>query len=359
MSLFLSIFIIAFMLSYQIQRKGKFYKLWFLATFALIAFFITFSDMGTDKEGYESMFSTYSTFAKCAMGEHELGYQYLNAFLNVFTTNSLYGVALIRFLQIAISFYAIYRMRNTCSVMFMIIAYLSFFYLTSFITLRMSLALGIVMLAYTYLYEEKTVPTLALSLLACSMHRSAYIFLITLILYFLIQKTSLKKHPFKLSIAIVSVFLLVSTILFQYFADVFTLYAIGEGRYDMYFNEMKEASYGFGIMLIITPLAFVIYKYKNGIIAGNNNWLFLNLIYSSMAIVCYLAAFQISILVRMKLFLYMPFLFFLPYFVIDKSFNIQTRRWYSIFLFILLFLIYAMNCQETVEQYIGPLKLII
>lgn len=359
MGLFLSIFIIASILSSQIQKRGRFNNFWFIVTFAFIAFFITFSDIGTDKENYEGMFSTYNTFSKCAFGELELGYQYLNALLNFFTSNEKYGVALIRFLQITVSFYAIYRMRHVCSVMFMIIAYLTFFYLTSFITLRMSLALGIVMLAYTFLYEEKFTRALLLVLLSCSMHRSAYIYLFTLLLYVLAQKSFLKKHPFKLSFSIIAIFLFVSTFLIQYIGGVITLYAIGEGRYDGYFDEMTEASYGLGIILIIAPLSFVIYKYRNAIKAGQNKWLLLNLIFSSMAIVCYLAAFQISIFVRMKLFLYMPFLFFLPYFITDNSIGLRTRSWYSLFLFILLFLLYLMNCQGTVEQYIGTLNLII
>ena len=87
-------------------------------------------------------------------------------------------------LKIVLASSAFLKMRNYLNPTLLMFSYLCFSYVTGFNIMRQALAASVIIYAIPYLLEKKWIPYFSLSLLAMTIHSSAFISLVLAVLYF-------------------------------------------------------------------------------------------------------------------------------------------------------------------------------
>ncbi|MCQ2171309.1 MAG: EpsG family protein [Bacteroidales bacterium] len=286
---------------------------WFLICFLFLWVFFAFNDVGSDLPQYRLLFdeskdgtSTYGT------GLVEIGYIYLNYIIHLFTDNAIYGVAIIRTIQLAIVFFSFYLLRDNISIGYAVTAYVALFYFASFNILRSSLAGAICILNISLLLKDKSIFCIPLMLLSFFIHRSSALFVIPILSYFILYQSPLKKMGKVVKIAYVaaSVFALVyGASLLQHFVDQ----GFGAGRFDDYLEE--EQTVGIMFIFVYAPLFWALYKsYK---IKSFRNSRLYKLTFVFLIFECFVAllSYKVGILTRADIYFSMPILMFIPAFL--------------------------------------------
>ena len=316
--LYTMLFVFGSLFAFLSQSKGKFRLSWFLFSFFLLWFFFAFNDVGIDTEHYKHYFRIYTSFADCdgQNGAVELLYQYLNVILHYITKSPDIAVAIVRTLQLAIFYYAIYIMKDRIKLGFAIMAYVAFFYFDSFNLLRSSLSGSLCLLSFAKLYGKKYVSSLITAGLAFGFHFSALTYIVVLLIYMLSNSKALSKKKYLLAIfAIIVIFVIVN------YGNSFIVGQIvkndlGEGRYDNYIYG--SSSVGFFILFKYLPVFAILYLIGKKVTAEDSRWWFMNFMCGIAGFAIAILAYQIGIMARAAIMFSQAYVFFIPYYVIVR-----------------------------------------
>lgn len=363
--LYTFIFIVASILGYKVQYVNKggqyvFSMKKFVCLFLFLSFFYVFNDVGIDTDHYRTYYIKYATLQDLEdhIGAVERLYQYLNIALHLFIKNERIGVGLIRLLQLAILFAALYKLRNRINIGLAIMGYIAFFYYDSFNVLRSSLAGSICLLAMAFLYDKKYLITLALSFIAYGFHHSAIFFVATVLLYLICYHTPIKR--FKKIVPVLSVIVLFvvlnigANIINQLLAADFA-----NGRYD--YVESHESTMGLFILLkysIPFITLYLVNKYKNN--DGCSGYLWeIDFLWTIAGFALALLAYQIGMLTRAAIYFSSSFIFLLPSYIYSHELSRNSRtttKIIYILYFILMFVITIGGLYEI--SGLGPFKFV-
>lgn len=156
-------------------------KVYLFFTFAYLGILAAFrgKTIGNDTEFYMQLFDSISAVENVSVysPRFELGYVYLNKFLSIFTSNP----QIILIVSSLIIFYCFMRFIKKYSSNIPLSVFLFFalgYFSMAMNTIRLSLALSIVLISYDFLRNNKIVKFIILIILAFLFHRTAIIFLL-------------------------------------------------------------------------------------------------------------------------------------------------------------------------------------
>ena len=174
-TILLTTVILAFFCQSRFSKKKVrgFYAIPFVLSFVTSWFFYAFNDVGNDYEEYCFVFDMvdFSTYNSLWI---EPGYALLNAFIKLFTPNSVIGIAIIKTIISVLVFIVIYDFRKHIDISVSVLAYMSLMYLDSFCMIRIHLAAAIILFALDiYINRDWTILPLVMYFVACTIHYSA------------------------------------------------------------------------------------------------------------------------------------------------------------------------------------------
>lgn len=361
--LYTSIFIVSSILGFKCQRKEwygtkRINKSVFYFLFLFLCVFYAFNDVAVDTPHYRAYFDHFVDLNSIddGYGAVEKLYQLLNIFLHYFISDSYWGIAFIRVLQLSIFFHAIYLLRDKTIIGYAIMAYVAFFYFDSFNLLRSSLAGSLALLSFAYISDRRFFLSVGCGLLAMGIHTSGIFILATIGVYCICYETGLAKYNKLILVGATILFFLVIAVGGKYInrllADDF-----GGGRYDY----ISASSGGIGVFILLKyfpPLValYMLKKGRNNIVTGN--WINLNFVWLIVGFAIALLAYQIGMLTRVAIYFSTPFLFLVPFYCIllykNKSSNYKLV---NLFLWIYFTFMYVNTMSGLYEiSELGPFK---
>lgn len=353
--LYTIIFFVSFLLASKSQKvvNGNyiFQRSWFFITFLFLWIFFALNDVGADTEQYRSIFSNVTNTAdisQIALGV-EPGYQFLNYLVHFLTNNPVSGVAIIRTLQLALVFLSFYLLRDEIDIKFAVMAYVAFFYFSSFNILRSSLAGSVGLISFALLYRKKDFLAFILAIVGFSFHNSFALFIITLILCELILKIRLLNKNVTLIVIIAFVALLfVLNVGADYINFVLNNSDFNNGRYEGYASDTSAA--GLFVVFKYVPVFYSLYLLGRSKIKSEveKRWLIMNLVYVFAGFAIAVMGYQIGMLTRTAIYFGSAYLFLIP-----SSFyrpGLISRKSFKIVIFIFLTMMYMIN----ISGYLGP-----
>lgn len=312
------IFFLASFFAFKSQKtysNGRidFHLPWFVFCFLLLWVFFAFNDVGSDLPQYRYLFeNSKSGETNYETGLVEIGYIYLNYFVHFFTHNPVYGVAIIRTIQLLIIFASFYLLRKDINLGFTVTAYVALYYFASFNILRSSLAGAICILNIALILREKNLFCIPLMVLAYTLHRSSALFLLPIASYYLLYKSPFRKigNVGKIVYVLVCIAVLsYGTVYIQRFIDS----GFGAGRFDGYLEE--EQTVGVMFLFIYFPLFWALYKSR--VIVTLRQTKLYDLAFVFLVFECLIAmlAYKVGILTRADIYFSMPLLIYIPAFL--------------------------------------------
>lgn len=353
--LYTIIFFVSFLLASKSQKvvNGNyvFQKSWFFITFLFLWIFFALNDVGADTEQYRYIFSNVtriSDISQVALGV-EPGYQFLNYLVHFFTDNPVTGVVILRTIQLVLVFLSFYMLRKDIDIKYAVMAYVAFFYFSSFNILRSSLAGSVGLLSFVLLYKQKDILAFLLAIVGFSFHNSFALFIITLILCELVIKIKFLNKNVTLVVILASLALLFILKVGAQYINLF-LYTsdFNNGRYDDYTSDVSTA----GIFVIFKYLPvfyslFILGRFKSKNEA-ERRWFIMSLVYVFAGFAIAIMGYQIGMLTRAAIYFGSAFLFLIP-----SSFNypgIISKKTFRVLLFIFLTMMFMIN----ISGFLGP-----
>lgn len=201
------------------EKKIKFRKIFFLLSFLISWFIISFTNIGSDYENYYYIidrltWSNYNIFSS-----EEPGMNLVFLIIREIVHNTDVTIFIIKTVTIAIIFYTFYIIKENLKVGYAVLSYLLLVYLSSFYLITISLAASIVYLAIDLkVYKDKKILPIILILIAAQLHNSAYIVLpmyMMILIFYNNKQVKLKKI---LICIIYIITILLSGFIFNYFS---------------------------------------------------------------------------------------------------------------------------------------------
>lgn len=201
------------------EKKIKFRKIFFLLSFLISWFIISFTNIGSDYENYYYIidrltWSNYNIFSS-----EEPGMNLVFLIIREIVHNTDVTIFIIKTVTIAIIFYTFYIIKEKLKVGYAVLSYLLLVYLSSFYLITISLAASIVYLAIDLnVYKDKKILPIILILIAAQLHNSAYIVLpmyMMILIFYNNKQVKLKKI---LICIIYIIIILLSGFIFNYFS---------------------------------------------------------------------------------------------------------------------------------------------
>lgn len=201
------------------EKKIKFRKIFFLLSFLISWFIISFTNIGSDYENYYYIidrltWSNYNIFSS-----EEPGMNLVFLIIREIVHNTDVTIFIIKTITIAIIFYTFYIIKEKLKVGYAVLSYLLLVYLSSFYLITISLAASIVYLAIDLkVYKDKKILPIILILIAAQLHNSAYIVLpmyMMILIFYNNKQVKLKKI---LICIIYIITILLSGFIFNYFS---------------------------------------------------------------------------------------------------------------------------------------------
>lgn len=292
-------------------RNNVFKPIPYICSFIILLIFFAFNDVGIDTPHYRDYFDTYRSSSDIYTGiaAVEVWYQYLNIYLHYITDDSTTAIIILRTVQLSIIFYSIYLLRDKISIGFAVLSYVILYYFQSFNLLRSSLAGSLCLLSFVLCYNRKYLMSFVLAFFAFEIHRSAILFDITLVLYFI--SSVVKKHQ-KLVQVVAIIGLAFLMVVGKDLLNIFLSNNFGEGRYDDYSNSAS----GFGIFVFLQylPVAIALYYQNNIHNRDDLRWWNLGFVFAVSGFAIALMGYTNGMLTRAAIFFSATFIFLLPYF---------------------------------------------
>lgn len=233
------------------EKKIKFRKIFFLLSFLISWFVISFTNIGSDYKNYyyiidKLTWSNYNIFSS-----EEPGMNLVFLIIREIVNNTDVTIFIIKTITIVIIFYTFYIMKEKLRVGYAVLSYLLLVYLSSFYLITIALAASIVYLAFDLnVYKDKKILPIILILIAAQLHNSAYIVLpmYAILLFFHNNKqTKLKK-------ALICIIYMITILLSSFIFEYFSTYVKG-----FHYNNYKTNNFsGTGVMIIFMYLPLLL-----------------------------------------------------------------------------------------------------
>lgn len=331
----------AFKSQIEIEEKGekkiKFRKIFFLLSFLIPWFVISFSNIGSDYKSYYYIidrltWSNYNTFSS-----EEPGMNLVFLIIREIVHNTDITIFIIKTITIIIIFYTFYIIKNRLKVGYAVLSYLLLVYLSSFYLITIALAASIVYLAIVLkVYKDKKILPVILILIAAQLHNSAYIVLpiyAMLLIFCNNKQVKLKKV---LICTIYMIIILLSGFIFSYFST-----SVKSFHYNNYGTNNFS---GTGIMVIFIYLPMLLlYCY----IKKYNKNEKMNSVFFVLALTSFMfkvLSYRFRVIERMEYYILPLFSNIIPTIIfennLDKVKNNKKLTVTRIFLFFILYLLF-------------------
>lgn len=226
-------------------------------------------DFGLDYNGYEDYFNEINLYAAKSEDRMEIGYYYLNHYLNSFRE-----LIVIQTLFLCISYYYLFKWyipKNYTALGFLILflaAPITIYFMLSGI--RNSISISFLILSSPFIIKRKIFPFIGMMVLASLFHKSAL--MIFPIAYLIGNNKNIDAKFIKIWIGIMLFFALAASTIILDIASVFiTKYF---DRYETYVDGVKELDKGAGLIISIfsiTVSSLILYLFKNRDLTSSEN----------------------------------------------------------------------------------------
>lgn len=315
-ALYSLIFIVGSFLAFKSQQVSDYGTLnvrkgWFFASFLFLWFFFAFNDVGADTGQYRILFEYSDTNqTNYYTGAVESGYIYINYLVHFITNDPVWGIVIIRTIQFALVYLAIFMVRDRIIIGFAVMCYAALFYFGSFNILRLALASSVCMVCYACVvrgYSKYLIVFLAV--IPFFIHRSSIIFSLTLFLWYLYQRFHKSMGTFaRIAMMGGCIFILAygTTLMQDLMASGFS-----DGRYDNYLDT--NGTRGVMVIIFYAPLLYFMFSTLGMGSKYDQQWTNLSFIFTLMSFTIAVMAYQVGMLTRMAAYLCMPMMYYMSY----------------------------------------------
>lgn len=145
---------------------------WFVASF-----FICCSDIGADYYSYISILSIIEWSNIFSFTDAEPGFKLIWLIYRCFSSNGDVFLFIIKLSGITLAFYSFWSMRNRLDLRLAVLGYMCFIYFDSFNLIRMIFAINICIYATSKFVDKSYKLSLAITLIACTIHTASILYL--------------------------------------------------------------------------------------------------------------------------------------------------------------------------------------
>lgn len=340
------------------KRSLSSQKVFFYLSFLCAWIFFAFSSTGTDYQAYVSMYENASFSDSFFLSRTtEKGYLIMNVILKYFIPNAYFGIAFIKTITLLLVWGGIRSLRSQIHIGFAVMAYMALFYFQSFNLLRISLSGSICFIAFVYLIKNKKKSAILLTICAISIHRSALLFLITLMAYFLYRFSARFKSVYR-------ILFLFAVLILTYLGNDIIIRTIESGvlgdrlsnRYSIYLGS--NSTFGYAQIVFYLPVFFMIFDLLKTKSLRNSVFgeLFYIWVFTSFTVA--LLGYDFGILTRAAIYFSPVFVIFIPYYMRYRqdgsipSYN-RKRLSYSI-LSVVIFCYWILRYMLTISSLFIP-----
>lgn len=231
-------------------------------------------------------------------------------------------------LKIVLASVAYLKMRNQLNPTLLMFSYLCFSYVTGFNIMRQALAASIVIFALPYLLERKWIPYLILSLLAMTLHSSAFMSIVLAALYFVTKM----KGGIWLSLIIIAIIYSFSFAIMAYI-QILDL-GLYSDKASLYLEKEGVTTAKSNIVIACLCILFVL-RYRSYLKTNHSFDYFFLLVVTSLFLTFMSSYFEVAV----RLSWYIFYLLGLMYTIIIKK--LSKRRLLSM-TYIVIFVMYFM-----------------
>lgn len=300
-------------------------KIFFYLSFLCAWIFFAFSSTGSDYKAYFSIYENASFSDSFFLSRTtEKGYLIMNVILNHFIPNAYFGIAFIKTITLLLVWGGINSLRNQIHIGFAVMAYMALFYFQSFNLLRLSLSGSICFIAFVYLIKNKKKSAIFLTIFAITIHRSALLFLITLMAYFLYRFSGRIKSVYR-------ILLLFAVLILTFLGKDIIIRTIESGllgdRYSVYLDI--NSTFGYAQLVFYLPVFFIIFDLLKTKSLRNSVFVELFYIWVFSGFTVALLGYGIGILTRAAIYFSPVFVIFIPYYMRyrqDRSIPSYNRK---------------------------------
>lgn len=314
-------------LGYLAQRSRKKAGFYFLLgiSYFILWYWYALSRAGEDYDAYIRHFNYCDSISACFSDTGiELGYSLLNYCIFLFTSNPVYGIVIIKTIQLTLFFSLVCKLRKNASIPMLLTIYIATMYVQSYNVIRMCLAWTVVAHSYYYLISHPK-KSFVVAIIALFIHRSS-IFYFLYVVYFILIKQGLKRFSpivLLLGSAVLSIIVVMFTI--QYGVEII-MSGLGDGRYNSYLNEISEGgSIGFGVIAMSVP-QFLLLLYTRRKMTGNQYgktfWL-VSLIGVIIGTAVYILGYQLFIISRAQYYYVCPIMLYMA----CLTYRLKKKYW--------------------------------
>lgn len=313
--LYICIVFFASILGYFYQKPPFLKKnkiIYFVASFAFVAFFAMFNTIGVDKDyGYKPLYSLPDK--EILNSGMEFGFNLLTIFLKHISDSFTFYVATISFVTIALFYISFYKFRKRINVGLAILIFTCLFYFQQFNLMRIYLASGILLLGFIYLIRRKELRFLILLLITISIHYSAIFALLVYIIYKVLYRSG------KLDMIIIYrnyfILLIVSFVAIIVMSQIIPLFKNIDypffAKVAKYYTKDIQFKIGFGFIFNILPYLFIFALFGKGYFSKRMKTIILS--YFFMIVIVNFLAYSIPVIGRAAICMNAPLLLVIPY----------------------------------------------
>ncbi|MCF8019087.1 MAG: EpsG family protein [Vallitaleaceae bacterium] len=296
--------------NYQIYFR----KIPFYFSFCVLCFFSVFTKSGTDLQQYISIYNSSNLTIQWILGggTSEYGFRLFFATLHYFIKNPYIGIGIVKGMSLLIVYISVHRMRFKIDVGASILFYVAVFYFPGFNVIRLTFAGSICLLASVFLYENKNFKAVLLAIIAITIHTSAVLYLIAVLILFAYRFVSVLgkiRNIFALlGLVLVSMF---GTTLIHYLLHNTDLFAT---RYTNYMDNTSTSGFGqyvyYSIIIVLLLNAYRWIKDKRMI----EETLVLTVAGFAVALLGY----DVGMISRAAIYFMFPFMIFMPFYLMER-----------------------------------------
>ena len=322
------------------QRKQIFNIFWFLMAAIPLWIISCFTDIGADYESYSDIIRLSANLIE-SNGPIEIGFNGLCYALYSIFRNTDIVIFILKSFTLALYFYALYIIRKEAILYIALLSFLLLRFL-EFYLISMQLSVALFLVSIISLSHNKILKFWIFYILSCSVHSSAIIIFVPLIMLFIFKgRTTLLPRKDILILILGSVVVMALWLKITTFAISNILFFEQYGTY-----SIEGSSQGSGLMQYVYYLPIFItlffqYKYNKWNFIDINIFIIFSIFFFLMALMGY----KIAILARMSAYALLIYFYFIPkhlYFqqnIPNMVMQLNTKRFVRIELLFWIFFI--------------------
>lgn len=299
---------------YKYQNTNNIKRSYFIASFLVLWFFSAFCNSGEDRVPYEKIFNEV-TFASLGDLWQEPGFELLNLFVKLFTSNPKAMLAIISTFTLLMVYSTLFYLRKNIHIGYAILSYTTLIYFQSFSLMRINLAGAMIFYATRYLIEKKFIKYFIWIILASTIHYSGIIMFLPFLAYLLLLKVKVN-YGFIVK-KIVLIYILIAIIVLVIMSSNILSKINILDRYASYFENIKFTGIGILQIFYFLPVCIILNFIKKQCKDQNLNCIFVSFTYSAFFIG--ILSYIITMIGRAYVFFLPVYLFMIPYSIVNRK----------------------------------------